>query len=940
MSNKNDAFAGLVSFGGSTSSSSATQNMSLEEQRRRNLNNSRSNTLNSTPSSFSTAPLSTPSYHTANPTLPSQQFNLPSNRAQSLSPSGVGTGSPLLPMHTQPRANYTAASSMSPAFSTASNIVKPTSHSPSKDPFADLLGTSPLASVQLPLNAINSTQSSGFNTPITMNQYNRSTSSSSTPIMAPQTLNGAFAIQSGFHSAFQSPQNGLVNGFMPQQQQQQQLPLSLLQQQQQQQQNKQSVYQQPQTQEVNNNIWNFDALASATQGASASKTSNLTSADPFGLGFNDSSNTQTNPTPLPTEVGSFQQAEDDDPFGILTGKPTFKPIQPKNVLDTPLQSAPQSPPQPLSLHASPISRASAAASSNGSPSITRKQRQHDEHIARILDMGFDIPSATSALEASGGDVHEAINLLIANREALEGQQSRSSAHQNERQQYPMQSSRASSRDYERRTRQAEDNFASNPPTAAALFSNAKSIFDMGRAKLTEVYEKASEKVAAVIAENVDGNKQQAQNNPTSWDQDYDRNSSQRNRYRDDSSSDEDEVALDRKSRSSHRANPSTNGGLEAASPRGKSPRTSALRLNSREPSESGRLKQVSFGMDPNAQSNLFESHKSSPVFVPAAIAVPQPVHTASPAQKAAANSFRERGNESFKKGQFADAEAHYTTALSHMPAEDWDTIALLNNRAAARLKTGDYTGCVQDCNAVQALQPKDVKSLLRRAAAWEGREKWDEATKDYETLMVLEPSKAVSLGLARARKGAAVHSGGDAAFVANENASVSTKSAIDDLAFLSGNVADTGSFNSFNRASSSTVSSKPMAASVKKAVDKAVETLRQQNEDQEREEEEKFQAKEGIEAKIDAWKQGKEANIRALLSSLDSVLWSDLNWNTINLSELITPQQVKIKYMKAVAKVHPDKLKQGTTVEQKLIANEVFGALNKAWDAFKVQSGL
>ncbi|KAJ3231662.1 hypothetical protein HDU81_003601 [Chytriomyces hyalinus] len=931
MSNKNDAFAGLVSFAGSSSSSSATQNMSLEEQRRRNLNNSRSNTLNSTPSSFSTAP-----------PLPSQSLNLPSNRAQSLSPSGVGTASPLMPMHSQPRANYTAASSLSPAFPIANNVLKPTSTSPSKDPFADLFGTSPLTSAQLPLNAINSTPSSGFSTPVIMNQYNRSPSTSSTPIMAPQTLNTAFSIQSGFQSAFQSPQNGLANGFVPLQLQQQ-LPLSLLQQQQQQ--AKQSVYQQPQNQEVNNDIWNFDALASATQSASVSQTSKLSSADPFGLGFNDSINTQTNSLPPPTEVGSFQQAEDDDPFGILTGKPTFKPPQPTSTLDTPIQSAPQSPPQPLSMHASPISRASAAVSSNGSPSITRKQRQNDEQIARILDMGFDIPSATSALEASGGDVHEAINLLIANREALEGQQ-RFSTHQNERSQYPKQSSRASSRDYERRSRQTEDSFASNPPpTAAALFSNAKSIFDMGRAKLTEVYEKASEKVAAVIAENVDNNKQQSQNNPPTWDQDYssNRNSSQHNRYRDDSSSDEDEVALDRKSRSSHRANPSNNGGLEAASPRGKSPRTSALRLNSREPSENGRLKQVSFGKDSNAASDLFESHKSSPVFVPAVIAVPQPVHTASPAQKAAANSFRERGNESFKKGQFADAEAHYTTALSHMPAEDWDSIALLNNRAAARLKTGDYSGCVQDCDAVQALQPKDVKSLLRRAAAWEGREKWDEATKDYETLMVLEPSKAVSLGLARARKGAAVHSGGDAAFVPNENggtASVPVKSAIDDLAFLSGSVAETGSSNSSYSASSSALPPKPMAASVKKAVDKAVETLRQQNENQEREEEEKFQAKEGIEAKIDAWKQGKEANIRALLSSLDSVLWSDLNWNTINLSELITPQQVKVKYMKAVAKVHPDKLKQGTTIEQKLIANEVFGALNKAWDAFKVQSGL
>ena len=108
------------------------------------------------------------------------------------------------------------------------------------------------------------------------------------------------------------------------------------------------------------------------------------------------------------------------------------------------------------------------------------------------------------------------------------------------------------------------------------------------------------------------------------------------------------------------------------------------------------------------------------------------------------------------------------------------------------------------------------------------------------------------------------------------------------------------------------------------------------------------------------------------MSSLDAVLWPELGWNTINLSELITPQQVKIKYMRAVAKVHPDKvyfklhafyyfhyvhslnliqnfssfflslfkLKQDTTIEQRLIANSVFSALNKAWDAFKQSNNM
>jgi len=51
---------------------------------------------------------------------------------------------------------------------------------------------------------------------------------------------------------------------------------------------------------------------------------------------------------------------------------------------------------------------------------------------------------------------------------------------------------------------------------------------------------------------------------------------------------------------------------------------------------------------------------------------------------------------------------------------------------------------------------------------------------------------------------------------------------------------------------------------------------------------------------------------------------------------LVSPGQVKVRYTRAIAKVHPDKLNTGnTTLEQRMIANGVFGALNEAWVAFK-----
>lgn len=88
------------------------------------------------------------------------------------------------------------------------------------------------------------------------------------------------------------------------------------------------------------------------------------------------------------------------------------------------------------------------------------------------------------------------------------------------------------------------------------------------------------------------------------------------------------------------------------------------------------------------------------------------------------------------------------------------------------------------------------------------------------------------------------------------------------------------------------------------------------------------------------WRKGKEDNLRALLSSLDAVLWKELEWKTINLSEILTPSQVKVKYLRAIGKVHPDKLGSNLSVENQLIANSVFSTLNKAWDSFKIQNGM
>lgn len=60
------------------------------------------------------------------------------------------------------------------------------------------------------------------------------------------------------------------------------------------------------------------------------------------------------------------------------------------------------------------------------------------------------------------------------------------------------------------------------------------------------------------------------------------------------------------------------------------------------------------------------------------------------------------------------------------------------------------------------------------------------------------------------------------------------------------------------------------------------------------------------------WTEGKERNIRALLSTLHTVLWDgESRWTPVGMADLVTPEQVKKQYRRAVLVVHPDKVSAG-----------------------------
>ncbi|CAO2836906.1 unnamed protein product [Amaranthus hypochondriacus] len=102
-----------------------------------------------------------------------------------------------------------------------------------------------------------------------------------------------------------------------------------------------------------------------------------------------------------------------------------------------------------------------------------------------------------------------------------------------------------------------------------------------------------------------------------------------------------------------------------------------------------------------------------------------------------------------------------------------------------------------------------------------------------------------------------------------------------------------------------------------------------------REQAERHRIGETLDVEIRRWAAGKEGNLRALLSTLQYVLWPECGWQPVSLTDLITGAAVKKVYRKATLCIHPDKVQQkGATLQQKYVAEKVFDLLKEAWNKF------
>ncbi|OLN86851.1 UBA domain-containing protein 7 [Colletotrichum chlorophyti] len=285
------------------------------------------------------------------------------------------------------------------------------------------------------------------------------------------------------------------------------------------------------------------------------------------------------------------------------------------------------------------------------------------------------------------------------------------------------------------------------------------------------------------------------------------------------------------------------------------------------------------------------------------------------------------GTAHFKRGDYGAAHSSYSSSLAVIPPTHPLAIVILTNRALTALKNGEPKLAVEDADAaLKVIGPsggqdeqvtvvgdkggeerrdmRDLygKALSRKAEALEQMERWGDAHAVWSTCVKNGVGGATAIsGRQRCQSALA------------PKPKPKPKPA---------------------------AASRPRTAATPAKSFEAVERLRKQNQAAAKEDDEKFALSEKVDAKIAAWRDGKRDNLRALIGSLDQVLWENSGWKKVGLHELVMANKVKIHYMKAIAKCHPDKLPQDASTEVRLIAATVFSTLNESWDKFKAENGL
>ncbi|QSZ34167.1 hypothetical protein DSL72_005755 [Monilinia vaccinii-corymbosi] len=303
-------------------------------------------------------------------------------------------------------------------------------------------------------------------------------------------------------------------------------------------------------------------------------------------------------------------------------------------------------------------------------------------------------------------------------------------------------------------------------------------------------------------------------------------------------------------------------------------------------------------------------------------APPRVIPAISPIALKSSTQHRLEGRAHFDRGDYSAAHASYTSSLSPLPQNHPIIIFLLAERAISSVKTGHSHEAISDADrAIEIIgssrgqdeiidlstgAPDDRKpmkeywgkALTSKAEALEALERWKDASDVWKLCIEGGVGGATAIqGRQRCDKALAPRP----APRPKPSAAVSLAPAPDSDAVL---------------------------------------RLRAANQAAEKADDEKLALVDKVEDRVNRWREGKRDNLRALIGSLENVLWEGSGWKKVGLHELVVNSKVKINYMKAIGKCHPDKLPQDASQEVRMIAAMVFSTLNESWDSFKAQNGI
>ncbi|RKP29237.1 hypothetical protein METBISCDRAFT_10902, partial [Metschnikowia bicuspidata] len=280
-----------------------------------------------------------------------------------------------------------------------------------------------------------------------------------------------------------------------------------------------------------------------------------------------------------------------------------------------------------------------------------------------------------------------------------------------------------------------------------------------------------------------------------------------------------------------------------------------------------------------------------------------------------------KGAEAFSRGDFHNALEAYTKCLNSVPEKHELRIVITANLALTAIKLGNYRLAKERCDEGLSLvgevsaypdwyiNDKGIKYwlfklLMRKAESLELIEQFPEALECYMLLI----SK----------------------YGVTEPKVIEAKGRIS-------NIVNPPKLQPKRKFSA------PVAPSSTTGVQsEQLNRIKKQHAKEKRDEELKFQLHDQVNQKTQEWSRGKEGNIRTLLISLGDVLPQRLGFpfitsKLITMNDLMLTKKVKINYMKVISCIHPDKLEH-LAVEDKMICQQVFVTLNKAWEEFKVQN--